>query len=161
MVEIKLATTDDASLLEKVARPIWQEHYEPIIGLEQVEYMLDKFQSREVITEQIEQGFEYFIVSHDKAPVGYMSVEKREKSLFISKFYLNSSVRGKGIGKVMLNKVHQLAKEKECNQLELTVNKYNPAYQIYLKLGFENRESIQIDIGSGFIMDDYRMIKPI
>lgn len=159
MIEISSANQTDCQQIEKIAKPIWEQHYTPIIGSQQVEYMLNKFQSATAVQSQMEQGYEYFIVYYESEPAGYMAVEAREKSLFISKFYLSLNYRGKGVAKVMLNKVIQLAEQKGLKQLELTVNKYNPAYQVYLKLGFINQESIQIDIGNGYIMDDYRMLK--
>ena len=38
----------------EIAAEIWTEHFTPIIGSEQVEYMLNKFQSSQAITRQIE-----------------------------------------------------------------------------------------------------------
>jgi diamine N-acetyltransferase len=161
MIQIRAAIKEDAKQLEQIANVIWREHYEPIIGLKQVEYMLDKFQSEKAISEQIEDGVGYFIVSKSDQPIGYFSIIEREKSLFISKFYLESNNRGQGIAHLMLSKVYQLALDSNISQLDLTVNKYNPAYNAYLKLGFENIDSVQVDIGGGYIMDDYVMIKKI
>jgi diamine N-acetyltransferase len=161
MLKFKQATIADAEKIAKLAAPIWQEHYTPIIGAEQVAYMLEKFQSAMAIKQQIESGMDYVIALSKNRPVGYMATEKRRNSLFISKFYLSSKFRGKGYGRQMLDKLQQIAGSKQCQQLELTVNKFNPAYQVYLNLGFENVESIQFDIGNGFIMDDYRMLKPL
>jgi len=159
MIKITSATTKEAALIEEIAAPIWQEHYTPIIGSDQVEYMLRKFQSAAAIKAQMTAGYHYLIVYCDNQPAGYMAVEKRDRSLFISKFYLNANFRGRGIARNMLAKIDELAQKENCQQLELTVNKFNPAYDIYLKLGFENVEAIQIDIGNGYIMDDYRMVK--
>ncbi|NCB47474.1 GNAT family N-acetyltransferase, partial [bacterium] len=36
------ATFDDAAELAGLAETIWREHYTPIIGAEQVEYMLER-----------------------------------------------------------------------------------------------------------------------
>lgn len=161
MTKFIQATVADAATIEKIAKPIWREHYTQIIGVDQIEYMLKKFQSRQAICEQIEQGYWYYIIEHQKTDAGYMALQKRDTSLFISKFYLNTKHRGQGIAKDMLNYVKSLALDNHCTRLELTVNKFNPAYDIYLKLGFENVESIQIDIGAGYIMDDYRMQKTL
>ncbi|OUS31821.1 hypothetical protein A9Q98_02535 [Thalassotalea sp. 42_200_T64] len=46
-----------------IARIIWTEHYTPIIGIEQVEYMLSNFQSAQTITEQISTGnHQYYLI---------------------------------------------------------------------------------------------------
>jgi len=161
-IEITSVKNDQANALAVFAEPIWYEHYTPIIGEKQVEYMLEKFQSEQAIKSQIQQGYLYFQVTYDSQLVGYFSVQLREKnSLFISKFYLASIARGKGLGKSMLNYIQQLAIDNNCKTLDLTVNKYNSAYQIYLKLGFTNQGSVEFDIGNGYIMDDYLMSKSV
>ena len=143
-----------------LAKPIWHEHYTPIIGEQQVNYMLEKFQSREAIQSQLEEGYQYFQVTEQTQLVGYFSIQFRENaSLFISKFYLSKQARGKGFGKQMLSFVEQLAISNKCRTIDLTVNKYNPAYQVYLKLGFINQGAAEFDIGNGYIMDDYLMSK--
>jgi ribosomal protein S18 acetylase RimI-like enzyme len=45
--------------------------------------------------------------------------------------------------------------------LFLNVNKYNSAIQFYHKIGFEIAKEEVIDIGNGFVMDDYVMEKQL
>lgn len=145
-----------------LAKPIWHEHYTPIIGEQQVNYMLEKFQSRKAIESQLAEGYQYFQVGEQTHLLGYFSIQFRKNaSLFISKFYLSKLARGKGIGKQMLSFIECLASLNKCQTIDLTVNKYNPAYQVYLKLGFINQGSTEFDIGSGYIMDDYLMSKQV
>jgi len=151
---------DQIHTLSAFAEPIWFEHYTPIIGEQQVKYMLDKFQSEKAIKSQLEDGYQYFLVKTDSELAGYFALQFREnESLFISKFYLSGATRGKGIGKLMLKHITKMAKEAGSKTLDLTVNKYNPAYEIYLKLGFTNQGSAKFDIGNGYVMDDYLMSK--
>jgi len=42
-----------------LAREIWTDHYVPIIGQAQVDYMLDTFQREEAIAAQLAGGYEY------------------------------------------------------------------------------------------------------
>ncbi len=145
-----------------IAKPIWHQHYDPIIGVQQVNYMLDKFQSEHAIKSQLAEGYLYFQVSDLDEVIGYFSIQARDKTdLFISKFYLLEKTRGKGFGKTMLLFIDDFGKENGCKQIKLTVNKHNPAYQFYLKLGFVQYNSAQFDIGGGYIMDDYLMSKTI
>ena len=46
-----------------VAEEIWRDHYTPIIGKKQVEYMLEKFLSPEALVEQINSGYQYYLFS--------------------------------------------------------------------------------------------------
>ena len=51
-----------------LARVIWMEHYTPIIGAAQVEYMLDKFQSADRIYSDIQNGGYVYLTA--EAPDG-------------------------------------------------------------------------------------------
>ena len=149
-------------VLAAFAEPIWYEHYSPIIGKQQVEYMLEKFQSSNAIKAQIKEGYQYYQVSCETQLVGYFSIQlRKDASLFISKFYLAKEARGQGLGKKMLTYIEELATAAKCKTLDLTVNKYNPAYKVYLNLGFINQGAAEFDIGNGYIMDDYLMSKPV
>jgi diphthamide synthase (EF-2-diphthine--ammonia ligase) len=47
----------------RLAREIWQEHYEPIIGQKQVDYMLEKFQSEKALVEQLGESYSITLLS--------------------------------------------------------------------------------------------------
>jgi ribosomal protein S18 acetylase RimI-like enzyme len=49
-----------------------------------------------------------------------------------------------------------------CTTLILAVNKRNEkAIAAYRKQGFAVRDSVCVDIGNGFVMDDFIMAKPL
>lgn len=158
----KVSNIDQLSTIENLAYEIWSEHYTPMIGKQQVDYMLREFQSVEAMSQQIKNGFIYFLILNDNVPVGYMSVDMLLETLFLSKFYVTEAERGKGYGKTMITYLEALAKEKNLNKISLTVNKYNTgSIKMYEKVGFVISGTIVIDIGEGFIMDDYQMEKKL
>lgn len=57
----KTGTPEDITVVARPARRIWQQHFTAIIGANQVEYMLTKFQSFEAIAEQIRSGAQYYL----------------------------------------------------------------------------------------------------
>ena len=141
-----------------LAEKIWTQHYTPIIGEKQVRYMLNKFQSANPIQEQIKEDYQYFILS-SKTPVGYCSLRIEESSLFLSKIYILNSNRGQGLGKILMDFVKKQAKKASCNQIRLTVNKYNTnSIAAYHKMGFFTNKEVIFDIGEGYMMDDYELI---
>jgi RimJ/RimL family protein N-acetyltransferase len=153
---------NDIKIIETLADIIWNEYFTPIIGKAQVDYMLDKFQSEESITEQIKQGFLYFLIQSDNKFIGYLGVLPKGDELLLSKLYILSSGRQKGYGKEALNFIKHLALQKKLNKITLTVNKYNTdTIRIYEKSGFKTINSIVKNIGNGFVMDDYIMEKKI
>ena len=158
----EVITESQIVVVETLAKEIWTEHYTPIIGKDQVGYMLEKFQSREAIAEQIRSGYQYFIIRKNNKSIGYLSVISRVNDLFLSKIYIKSSERGKGFARKAIQFVEDLAKEKGLNKITLTVNKNNiNSIKAYEKIGFKNLGSIVQDIGGGFIMDDYEMAKDL
>jgi len=163
MTELILANSNTQYLLiEQLADTIWKEHYTPIIGIDQVNYMLKKFQTAAVIETQIAQNFQYYIIMITGKPAGYLSIKKDETSLFLSKIYVLKECRGQGIGKAAMAFVEEQAKLKNCHKITLTVNKHNTAsIKAYEKIGFINTGVIVQDIGSGYVMDDYTMEKSI
>lgn len=148
----------------RLAREIWREHYVPIIGREQVDYMLGQFQSEQAVADQIAEAYEYYIVAQDKKSVGYMAVvpKKSEASLMLSKIYVKREARGQGFGWKMLAFVEDLCRRRRIKKIWLTVNKNNRrSISWYARMGFTKAASLVQDIGEGFVMDDYRMEKTI
>lgn len=146
-------------LVADLASAIWNEHYVPIIGQEQVDYMVKSFQSVEAMEKQInDENYEYYLIEHLSEPSGYISIKLMGNELFLSKFYVIKEKRGTGLGKEGLKFVINQAKELGATAITLTVNKYNTnSIKAYEKMGFKNTGSIVSDIGAGFVMDDYTM----
>jgi RimJ/RimL family protein N-acetyltransferase len=156
----EVITEKQIDIVEALAVDIWNEHYIPIIGKPQVNYMLEKFQSKEAMIEQIKNGYTYYLVEEEGRNIGYIGIELKKGELFLSKLYIMSSERGKGYGKKAVQFLEDLAREKKLNKISLTVNKNNVnSIAVYEKMGFTNLGSIVMDIGGGFVMDDYKMEK--
>lgn len=152
-------SSKEIQLVANLASTIWNEHYVPIIGQEQVDYMVKTFQSTAAIEEQIiDDNYEYYIIYHLSEPAGYIGIKLMGKQLFLSKFYVLKEKRGTGLGKEGLNFIINRAKNLGANTIMLTVNKNNiNSIKAYEKMGFKNTGSVVADIGSGFVMDDVKM----
>ena len=154
----------DAEMLETLAREIWQEHYTPIIGIGQVEYMLGKYQSADRIAGDIdENGYTYYIAESDGSPEGYCAVRPENGgTLFLSKLYVHKKARGNGIAGRFMTVLESRCRAEGHGRIRLTVNKNNSgSIAAYQKLGVVISESIVTDIGGGFVMDDYVMFRQV
>ena len=163
MINLVPATTvQHLHIIEKLAIEIWNEHYTPIIGKAQVDYMLDKFQNVDAMLKQIENNYKYFIINYNKTDIGYLAFKIVDSDLFLSKIYILKDFRGKSFGKQAMDFVSKQAQISECITITLTVNKYNSnSIKAYEKIGFINSEELVQDIGYGFVMDDYKMVKTL
>ncbi len=161
MIQVKPIELDDESsiaLVETLAKKIWMDHYTPIIGGDQVRYMVGKFQSQEAIRSQLMEGNLYYLLMGElEMGMGYLCVLLKPGELFLSKFYLSGEFRGMGYGREAVDWVRGLARKNKLPKITLTVHKRNPSVEIYKKLGFVVTGPVMTDIGNGFLMDDYRM----
>ena len=104
----------------------------------------------------------YLLIQQEDLDLGYLAFEKRAVSLFLSKIYLLESKRGMGYGRTAMAFVENSARNMECAEIALTVNKYNDqSINTYTRMGFSKKGGEITDIGGGFVMDDYRMVKPL
>lgn len=157
-LEIKCVDTSAVPKVAALAEIIWNEYFTPIIGKAQVDYMLEKFQSEQAMTQQLKDGMKYIAAYLDGELVGYSCYKLEQDALFLSKLYIRRDIRGQGVGKAMFMYELDIAKKEDKEKIYLTVNKHNTdTIALYNHLGFANAKSIVTDIGGGFVMDDYVM----
>jgi GNAT superfamily N-acetyltransferase len=153
----KVSAENDIQLVSTLSKLIWHQHYPSIITVEQIDYMLAKFHSPQVLTQQIESGQAYFLIQVDEASIGYCSFTEKEQGVyFLNKFYIDQAQQGKGIGKVvfqlLLKEMHQPLR------ITLQVNRRNiNSVNFYFKVGFTIAEAKDFPIGDGYSMDDFIM----
>lgn len=161
---LKEAGISDTGLISQLGHEIWRQVYPPIIGEEQVEYMLERMYNTETLNHQITQeGHSFFIAFVDDVAMGFVACSfhhgAEHNRTRIHKLYLYPTVQGKGLGAKMVNHIAVLSKQQGDVALELNVNKYNPALYFYQRIGFAIESEIVLDIGQGYVMDDYIMVK--
>lgn len=98
LIRTAVQTLDEISDLFPVVEEIWREVFTPMIGPEQVDYMLIHYQSIPVIEKEIAAGAHYFGLRWQGELVGYTAYElKDDRILYISKLYIKQAYRGKGL----------------------------------------------------------------
>ena len=158
MLAFKRLVLDDRDgilAMSRLATDILREHYDPILGKAQNDYMLEKFQSVEAINHQLESGYQYYFVKVDGRDIGFLAFYPRGEALYLSKLYLLKEERGKGYSRLMVDFIVGKAREVLFGSVELNVNKYNDAIRAYESLGFKRVRAEKNDIGHGYFMDDY------
>jgi GNAT superfamily N-acetyltransferase len=160
-ITYKKATTSDVKIIADLADKIWKKHYIDIISMDQIEYMLNKMYSEDCLAQQIKDGHEFTIVYIDNQPEGYISISSKDsKNYLLHKFYINSDQQSKGIGTRLFNDI--LKQLKTAETIELAVNRRNyRSINFYFKNGFTIKNVNDLDIGNGYSMDDFIMIKKI
>lgn len=158
-MELIRAENDNIEKLTQLASEIWHEYWPCLLSDEQIEYMVEKFQSSRAIKEQIKNdNYTYYFIVSEGEIAGYAGISDKKDYLFLSKLYIKKDFRHKGLGKLVIEKLKQM----NFPKIQLTVNKYNKnTIDAYLKYGFKIVDSVISDIGCGFVMDDYIMELPL
>ena len=153
----RLRLPEEARIREmsEMATEIVREHFDPLIGKAQNDYMIGKFQTFDAIREQLRHGYLYYFVLEEGRRIGFLAFYPKESCLYLSKFYLYKEERGKGYSRSMCDFVVQKAREAGLSAVELNVNRSNSAVYAYEKLGFRLVRTEKNDIGEGYFMDDF------
>jgi len=139
-----------------LAEEIWHEHFTDIIGEEQVNYMVDKFQSYPALKEQIQNGYEYYQIHSGSTMAGYTGVHEDDGALFLSKLYIKKDCRGQHLASEAFRYLTALCRKRGLSRIWLTCTKHNAnTLAVYSHLGFSITDEQVADIGNGFVMDDY------
>lgn len=160
-LKFKKATKADVALIAHLADSIWRKHYITIITMEQIDYMLDLMYSATSLAKQMDEGHEFTLVYSKEKPIGYISLSSADgKNYFLHKFYIEVEDQGKGVGSELFT--HVLNQMPNAESIELCVNRENfKTVNFYFKHGFVIKKIINQDIGGGFYMNDFVMIKMI
>lgn len=119
-----IKTDSEIHAIAALAEEIWNQHFTPIIGKSQVDYMVEKFQSYKALKHQIQmEGYEYFEILCDEELAGYTGVRQETESLFLSKLYIHQSFRGKHLATKTMNFLTALCKERGLKKsISLAIN---------------------------------------
>jgi len=163
-IEFIKISQKDIPFLRADASEIWTACYTDLLPPGQIEYMLNWMYSEEKIKHEIEQeNTDYYFVFHDGIKLGFCSTGPYSdvtSCAKLHKLYLYPEFHGKGFGTAALMKVFDLVKEQGYSSICLNVNKENlSAIKSYERNGFVKEKSIVNDIGGGYVMDDYVMLK--
>jgi ribosomal protein S18 acetylase RimI-like enzyme len=160
MIEIKPAEINDLPVVQKLAYEIWPSAYLEILGRKQLDYMLEKIYSLSSLQHQFSVLKHQFVLVFDNlVPVGFasFSAHKNSSVFHLNKIYVLPGLQGKNIGKQILHYVISEIKKSGATALQLNVNRHNRALHFYEKQGFKIIREEDIDIGSGYFMNDYVM----
>lgn len=163
-MEIRKAGIEDFDIIHNLALTTWYDTYTTILSQEQVDYMLKMMYSLEAITEQIAvKGHHFLLLSENDKYLGFASYELNYRSgaTKLHKLYVLPETQGKGAGRLLITTIENLAKRSGNDKILLNVNRYNDAVKFYLKNGFTKAGEEDINIGNGYLMEDFIMEKAL
>ena len=163
-VRIDAASSEHLPEIAELAAIVWRSHYPGIISHEQINYMLQQMYDLRVLLDELTSGiiFERALLKGVLRGFSSFGPGPITGEMRLHKLYVHPQWQRCGIGRALLNHFEQAAVARDARTLILNVNKQNErAIAAYRKHGFTIRESVVVDIGGGFVMDDYVMVKTI
>ena len=164
MYLIREGPVADIDAILQIAEQTWWPTYEPLLGKEQVAYMLRELYAADKTTKQVAEKQQTFLLLIEEGePVAFAAYSPREEDAEIyklHKLYCLPVTQGKGYGKILINAVANKTIEAGKHTLDLNVNRYNNAKSFYEKMGFEVIYEEDIPIGP-YWMNDFVMRKEL
>lgn len=157
--EIRTVKSDnDIMGISGCAYITWHNAYDELLPKGQVDYMIKKYQSFDVIKQDIlKNGYNYYIAESNNKVIAFCGIKPELDKLFISKIYVLPKWQRHGIASSLFQTVVSDFATK-YNTFYLTVNKNNTkAISVYKSFGFDITDTVVTDIGGGYVMDDYIM----
>lgn len=163
-MEIRKARIEDIPSIQKIAFDTWPSAYDDILEQAQIDYMLDLMYSKEVLEQQMNENQTFLIIQEEKLDLAFVSFETNYDNLpqtKIHKIYISLIAQGKGLGKILIEETERQAINKRNERMLLNVNRENKARFFYEKLGFKIAYTEDIEIGNGYLMNDFVMVKEV
>ncbi|SFH08773.1 GNAT family N-acetyltransferase [Pedobacter insulae] len=160
MIHLRNAKAAEITIINNLAEQIWPQTYSAYISKEQLRFMLDKMYNAEELLTQLQDGHTFIIASENGKDVGFAGfslIDEQSSTYKLHKLYVLPELHGKGVGKILMNEVVNLAVANGGKSLQLNVNRNNKAKDFYIMAGFKIKETVDLDIGNGFFMNDYVM----
>lgn len=165
MIAILPNSESDFETIRAIAKIVWPVTYSEILSDEQLEYMFEMMYSVKSLQEQANKKKHHFIIAYENnKALGFASYEidcEKTNKTKVHKIYILPNLQGKGIGKRIIEFISNEAIKKQNKAIYLNVNRYNSAKDFYLKIDFKIVKEEDIEIGSGYLMEDYVMEKSI
>jgi len=163
-VQISLATGEAIAEIALIAAETWPSTYGHFLPEGQIPFMLEKMYNPQILTQQMKEGTHFYLANLQEKTIGFAAVsviDDKAKKAKLHKLYVLPNIQKNGAGKALLQASIDYAKKTGCTTIELQVNNQNIAKQFYEKQGFYVKEAAVFDIGNGFVMDDYVMVREL
>ena len=162
-IEVSLLRLEEVEALVELAGRIWRSHYPGIITPEQIEYMLAQRYKPGLVKQLLARGDLWLAARAGEEMVGFAHAHPLQPGdSKLDKLYVHPDYQRHGIGGLLISEVVRHVQPQGTTRLILRVNRQNhAAIQAYLKHGFQVADIIVEDIGNGYYMDDYIMVKDL
>lgn len=166
-MEIISANNSHIQIIRDIASKSWPVAYAGILSDEQIAYMLEMMYSHDALLKQMnEQENHFLLIKERNSEVfqGFVSYEfnyEGTNTTKLHKLYVLPESHGLGMGRALVERVFEEARRHRNKIVSLNMNRKNNAVHVYKHLGFEIVGEEDINIGYGYVMEDYLFEKRV
>lgn len=157
---LRKGTEEDIESIRLIAHQTWPDAYKEMISTEQINYMLQKMYNKNELLSQFMQGYVFLLAAGEDKDLGFAvfsNYNLKSQIYKLHKLYVLPQTHGQGVGKLLIDEVINVVRRSGGKTLALNVNRKNKAVEFYQRMGFNIKETVDLDIGDGFLMNDYLM----
>ncbi|HEV3414030.1 MAG TPA: GNAT family N-acetyltransferase [Puia sp.] len=157
----KAHTTEHFQSMEAFGRWVVPETYAPYFPREWADYLVDAGHTVIALEGQAAEGYRHYRVEVDGVLAGYFALHERaDGRMVLTHLYLRPDLRGRGLGREVMEFVDREAVAVGVPAVELVVLRKNAAaVKFYKRHGYEIEREILTPIGPGAELEDYLMTK--
>ncbi|UOQ50191.1 GNAT family N-acetyltransferase [Gracilibacillus caseinilyticus] len=154
---IRQCTIDDLYLLQEIGTDTYNETYSHLNTPENINEYLENAFNVDQLTKELSNPSSTFLFQYvDKNLAGYLKINEADaqtynvsdNALEIERIYVKNNYRSMGLGKVLLDKAMEIAKERQKSEIWLGVWRKNKnAIDFHKNMGFESRGSYSLYFG--------------
>jgi GNAT superfamily N-acetyltransferase len=164
-ISLAAASPADLATVRRLADAVWHRHYPGSITVEQIDYLLERGYGEAALGRfLVEPGAGLALARVGGEPAGFAAWCRADEpaTTKLDKLYVLQEHQRRGVGRRLIALVEEAARADGAGTLILNVNKRNlRSIDAYRRCGFAVREEVVVDIGRGFVMDDFVMAKPL
>ncbi len=170
MITIREATRDDAALIADMSRETFYDTFAASNTKENIDKFLNEQFTRELLMQEVGAERNIFLLAYDdQTPVGYVRLRENnnppglgtDRSIEIARIYVVKNYVGTGIGKMLMQRSLEIAREKNHDTVWLGVWEHNRrAIDFYTAWGFEKFSEHDFILGDD-VQKDWLMKKTI
>jgi diamine N-acetyltransferase len=170
MINIRIADKNDAELIADMSRQTFYDSFATQNTKEDMDIFLSKTFTKEILMNEVGAERNIFLLAYDNdEPVGYVRMRENnmppqlgtDRAMEIARIYSIKTSIGKGIGRALMQKCIDIAKERNHHTVWLGVWEHNQrAIDFYTRWGFEKFSDHDFILGND-VQKDWLMKKSI
>ncbi len=146
-------------LTAEMASEIYRECHKKLFQKKQMDFLIEATQSSDAIEEAMDNNVNYVLVILGGKPVGYFAWKMVGTALHLNHIYLKEEMRGRALGRGVLQYCERLARSDGKNRILCRVNvKSLRALAFFKRMGYKPNAEVETEIGE-YILNEFELEK--